>query len=216
MSRALVTQPDVMLFDEPISNLDAKLRKDTREQIRGIQKTIEITSIYVTHDQTEAMSIADELMIMEEGNIRQVGKPNEIYEQPQSRFVADFIGEAVFLNGRIAKVEDNVEVELTEVPLKNNFCFNRDRVASFSPGDEVQVLVRPEAVDVKKVNEGDFNGQVGFSHYSGATATYTVQLEEGPEIDVQVANPKKQGLLKEGDTIGLELHRNSLKMLPKE
>ncbi|MFB6291087.1 MAG: ABC transporter ATP-binding protein [Candidatus Bipolaricaulia bacterium] len=213
LCRALVTQPDVMLFDEPISNLDAKLRKGTREQVRSIQQELEITSVYVTHDQTEAMSIADELMIMHEGKIRQVGKPDEIYARPQSEFVADFIGEANFLDGSIINVEDHVEVDLTNIPLKNNLHFNQ--VNSFSTGDNVQVLVRPEAVDITEVDTGDFNGKVQFSHYTGATATYSIKLEEGSEIDVQVANPQEQGLLSEGDQIGLKLHRNSLHILPK-
>lgn len=93
LARALVVQPDVLLFDEPLSNLDEKLRVSMRQEIRKIQQTVDITGIYVTHDQAEAMSIADKIAIMNKGEIQQIGTPQEVYEQPVNRFVAEFMGE---------------------------------------------------------------------------------------------------------------------------
>ncbi|MEN6599218.1 MAG: ABC transporter ATP-binding protein, partial [Rectinema sp.] len=97
LARAIVIEPSVLLFDEPLSNLDAKLREYMRDELRKLQKRLGITSLYVTHDQSEAMAISDRVVIMKEGRIRQVGTPREIYAFPQSRFVADFMGKANFL-----------------------------------------------------------------------------------------------------------------------
>lgn len=214
LCRALVTKPDVMLFDEPISNLDAKLRKGTRERIKSIQQELKITSVYVTHDQTEAMTITDEIMVMHDGKIRQVGKPDVIYARPESQFVADFIGEANFLNGKIVEEGKRVEVELTGVSIPK--ALNLAQPDSFSRGEKVRILVRPEAIEITEVDSGDFNGEIQFSHYTGDTATYNIKTERGTELDVQVANPQKKGLLSEGDRVGLKLHRESLHILPKE
>lgn len=214
LCRALVTQPDVMLFDEPISNLDAKLRKGTRERIKSIQQELKITSVYVTHDQTEAMTITDEIMVMHDGKIRQVGKPDVIYARPESQFVADFIGEANFLNGKIVGVEKHVDVELTDIPISETLTLKQPN--SFSRGKEIRILIRPEAIEITEIDSGDFNGKIQFSHYTGDTVMYNIEIEGGPKVEVQVANPQKRGLLSEGDRVGLKLHRENLHILPKE
>ena len=124
LARALVIEPSVLLFDEPLSNLDAKLRVTMRTEIRKIQQKVGITAIYVTHDQSEAMSISDKIIIMSKGKVEQIGTPREIYYHPNSRFVADFIGEANFLEARVRSasgekaVIDVVGQELTV----NNFA----------------------------------------------------------------------------------------------
>ena len=99
LARAVVIEPSVLLFDEPLSNLDAKLRESMRDELRSLQKRLGITSLYVTHDQSEAMAISDRVVIMKSGDIMQQGAPSEIYEQPNSRFVANFIGKANFIEG---------------------------------------------------------------------------------------------------------------------
>ena len=104
LARALVIEPSVLLFDEPLSNLDAKLRVTMRTEIRKIQQKVGITAIYVTHDQSEAMSISDKIIIMSKGKVEQIGTPREIYYHPKSRFVADFIGEANFLKAKVKSV----------------------------------------------------------------------------------------------------------------
>ena len=102
LARALVVEPGVLLFDEPLSNLDAKLRVQMRTEIRRIQQALGITAIYVTHDQSEAMAISDQIILMKNGVIAQMGTPMEIYYRPNSEFVADFIGECNFLHGKVA------------------------------------------------------------------------------------------------------------------
>ena len=106
LARALVVEPGVLLFDEPLSNLDAKLRVQMRTEIRRIQQQLGITAVYVTHDQSEAMSIADTIIIMKKGIIAQMGSPREIYYNPDSEFVADFIGEANFIRGQVIDRQD--------------------------------------------------------------------------------------------------------------
>ena len=119
LARALVMQPGVLLFDEPLSNLDAKLRVTMRTEIRKIQQRLGITAIYVTHDQSEAMSLSDEIILMHKGKIAQKGTPQDIYYRPQSEFVADFIGEVNFLDGEAKAVEgETVRVKLEEAALK--------------------------------------------------------------------------------------------------
>src|SRR5574344_3043246 len=118
LARALVVEPGVLLFDEPLSNLDAKLRVTMRTEIRKIQQTVGITAVYVTHDQAEAMSISDQIIIMNKGRIAQMGTPREVYYQPKNEFVADFIGEVNFLEGKVTSVSDTeikAEVNGTEI-----------------------------------------------------------------------------------------------------
>ena len=110
LARALVVEPGVLLFDEPLSNLDAKLRVSMRTEIRRIQQKAGITAVYVTHDQSEAMSISDKIIIMNAGKIAQMGTPHEIYYHPVSEFVADFIGDANFLKGKMLRHEGEVDV----------------------------------------------------------------------------------------------------------
>ncbi len=211
LCRAIVVQPKVLLFDEPLSNLDAKLRKGTREQIRRIQKELGITSLYVTHDQAEAMSISDRIAVMNAGRLQQLGTAEEIYARPANHFVADFIGEANFLTARVLSSEEGrVRVRLLDVELEI------PQVGEFAPGQEVDVVVRPEAVDLLPEGEGDTTAEVLFSHYTGSVVLYALSLPDSSRLEVQVANPQERGLLPVGAKVGVRLHRRSLHLLPKE
>ncbi|MBC7099607.1 ABC transporter ATP-binding protein [Candidatus Bipolaricaulota bacterium] len=212
LCRAIVVQPKVLLFDEPLSNLDAKLRKGTREQIRRIQKELGITSLYVTHDQAEAMSISDRIAVMNAGRLQQLGTAEEIYSRPANRFVADFIGEANFLSARVLSCGDGrVRIRL----LGKEIEVSQSGMA-FRPGQEVDVVVRPEAVDILPEGEGDCPAEVLFSHYTGSVVLYALQLPGGERLEVQVANPQERGLLPVGASVEIRLHRKSLHLLPKE
>jgi iron(III) transport system ATP-binding protein len=212
LCRAIVTKPKVLLFDEPLSNLDAKLRKGTREQIRRLQQELGITSIYVTHDQAEAMSISDAIAVMNAGRLQQLGPAEEIYSRPANRFVADFIGEANFLPARVTAVADGqVTIRLFE----RDLTVEQD-TPRFSPGEEVDTVVRPEAVDVIGIGKGDVDAEILFSHYTGSVVLYALKLPDGNRMEVQVANPKERGLLPIGTVVGLRLHRKSLHLLKKE
>lgn len=141
LARALVVEPGVLLFDEPLSNLDAKLRVSMRTEIRRIQQTLGITAIYVTHDQSEAMSISDQIIIMNKGEIVQAGTPMEIYYHPVNEFVADFIGEANFLQGKVAGMEG----ALCRVTVDGHEALV-ETARTMQAGQECKVVLRPEAV----------------------------------------------------------------------
>lgn len=151
LARAIVTQPDILLFDEPLSNLDAKLRVQVRVEIKEMQKRLGITSIYVTHDQDEALAISDRIVVMNQGQIEQVGDPQSIYLHPMTSFVAGFIGLANILSGQVvARKENQVQLEL---PFGRFWAFAGDLRASV--GDTVRFSFRPE--NVVQYREGSPN-----------------------------------------------------------
>ena len=170
LARALVVEPGVLLFDEPLSNLDAKLRVYMRTEIRRIQQQFGITAIYVTHDQSEAMSISDQIIIMNKGVIAQTGTPREIYYHPNSEFVADFIGEANFLRGQVAGLEADlmlVEVQGVKLPVA--------RPASApAVGQPCTLMLRPEAVLLRE--QGVLPCKVILSCFMGSYQNYHVMV----------------------------------------
>jgi iron(III) transport system ATP-binding protein len=173
LARALVMQPKVLLFDEPLSNLDAKLRKRVRADIRALQQQLGITSVYVTHDQAEALALSDVVVVMNQGRIEQIGTPTDLYRRPASRFVADFIGEANLLP---AAVEDG-----TVRVGGYRFAYQQDGVA---PGPAT-LMVRPEAIRVEAeaaAREG-LPGRVRSAFFMGTYADYIVETEVG-EVSV--------------------------------
>lgn len=169
LARALVVEPGVLLFDEPLSNLDAKLRVQMRTEIRRIQQKLGITAIYVTHDQSEAMSISDRIIIMQKGVIAQIGTPMEIYYHPVNEFVADFIGEANFLKGTVA---DSTPTE-THVTIGNAtvvVASDKDAVR----GQECEIVLRPEAIQLG--DTGMLPGKVELSCFMGSYQNYHVRV----------------------------------------
>jgi len=169
LARALVVEPGVLLFDEPLSNLDAKLRVTMRTEIRRIQQALGITAIYVTHDQSEAMSISDRIILMNRGVVAQSGKPMEIYYHPSSEFVADFIGEANFLKGRtigaaggVCKVEIQGHEALVET------------ANPVGPGQDCVVVLRPEAIRI--ADQGLLPCKVELSCFMGSYQNYHVRV----------------------------------------
>ena len=140
LARALVVQPEVLLLDEPLANLDAKLRVELREEVRKIAKRLSITTIYVTHDQEEAMAVADRIAVMNAGKLQQVGRPEEIYYKPANFFVATFVGRSNVLKGRV--VEAKGEVATVDA----GFPIAAQTPHRLAPGEEVDVVVRPEDI----------------------------------------------------------------------
>ncbi|MEM1663507.1 MAG: ABC transporter ATP-binding protein [Pyrobaculum sp.] len=142
LARALVVQPEVLLLDEPLANLDAKIRVELREEVRKIAKRLSITTIYVTHDQEEAMAVADRIAVMNAGKILQVGTPEEIYHRPTNFFVATFIGRSNILRGKV--VEARGEAAVVDV----GFLITAQTPRPVPPGVEVDVVIRPEDIYV--------------------------------------------------------------------
>lgn len=209
LARVLVIKPQVLLFDEPLSNLDAKLRVETREHIRRIQKDLGITSLYVTHDQAEAMAISDRIVVMNQGRIQQIGAPHEVYLRPANVFVADFIGRANFLRARVvAQNVVGIEVELTNgerVVVEHHF--------DFAVGENVRLVVRPEAIDLVAPEEGLLRGQIVLVQLTGASAHYRIALDSGETVEVEILGALERGVLSPGTLVGLRLHSRSLWIL---
>lgn len=199
LARALVMQPRVLLFDEPLSNLDAKLRKRVRGEIRELQQRLGITSIYVTHDQAEALALSDVIIVMNQGHVEQIGTPRDLYQRPATQFVADFIGEANLLPGRYA------DGRVTIGPL--SFPFRQDGVAAGA----VTVVVRPEVIVVSTGGEG-LPGRVRTAFFMGMSNEYLIETAMG---EVAVVEPlAARGLLPPGTEVRLTFQDTGLYLLP--
>lgn len=204
LARALVMEPGVLLFDEPLSNLDAKLRIHMRDEIRKIQQNVGITSIYVTHDQEEAMAMSDKVIIMNNGIIEQQGSPQEIYQRPINEFVANFIGRANILDGRIkGKHGDSVIVDIHGVE------YSATANKSFEVGQEVRVVIRPEGVIVGK---NDFVVKVEKSVFMGQNHEYGVDFF-GVGMEISENNPTGKRIYRIGDQMGIGFEARALHIL---
>ena len=176
LARALVIEPDVLLMDEPLSNLDAKLRVEMREAIREIQHKVGITTVYVTHDQEEAMAISDEIAVMKDGIIQHLGKPREIYHRPQNEFVASFIGRTNLLDGEL--VHEN---GVARINLNCGFSFLYPKL-DHEIDQKVRVSIRPE--DFLPGEANGMKAKIVHSVYLGLNTEYYCVLEDGTEIQM--------------------------------
>ena len=182
LARALVIEPQCLLLDEPLSNLDAKLRIEMRTEIRRICKSAGLTAIYVTHDQKEALSIADRLAVLRGGHIEQVGSPADVYRRPCNPFVAGFIGEANFLAGRVAEADGRSVVVASEIGRVVADAGNVMRPEAARPGTEVTLCVRPEGIAVRPAgspSENVFTASLVRFSYQGDLAQYLLDVPRG-------------------------------------
>jgi iron(III) transport system ATP-binding protein len=215
LARALVMEPKVLLFDEPLSNLDAKLRIQMRTEIRRIQQELGITSVYVTHDQDEAMVLSDMVVIMHDGMIQQSGTAVEIYRHPHNRFVADFIGRANFLPVTVSDVLDGSwVVKLNDITL----TIPGSATTALKPGDAALMLARPESIQVfvEPAPSGrSLPGTVRRTSYMGSLAEYDVEFD-GKLISVVRHDPKAEDLYAKGTPIHIDFLDTNLYLLPND
>ena len=205
LARALVVEPGVLLFDEPLSNLDAKLRVSMRTEIRKIQQAVGITAIYVTHDQSEAMAISDQIIIMNKGKIAQMGTPREVYYQPKNEFVADFIGEVNFLEGKVTSVSDTeIKAEVNGTEIKTN---SFEKLAA---GDSCKIVLRPESATL--ADKGILPCTVTLSTFMGSYQYYQVDVA-GKMIKITDYNPRTHKLYEVSDTAYLHFDSENLHIL---
>jgi len=178
LARSLALEPKVLLLDEPLSNLDANLRVVMREEIRNIQERIGITTIFVTHDQYEAMSISDRLLVLHEGIIQQIGSPIDIYERPANEFIAGFVGYVNFLEGTVEAIDaqtntSSVTTDYGKLELEHD-------QEDIGVGDEILLVIRPETVSLSPSlgteRPNTFHGTVESQMYAGNLAKYTVRF----------------------------------------
>lgn len=173
LARAIVIEPDVLLMDEPLSNLDAKLRVDLREEIRRIQKEIGITTVYVTHDQEEAMAVSDRIAVMKDGVIEQCDKPRKIYHKPNNMFVASFIGTNNVLSG-------NYDADNKEIIIDSGEKFSYD--LGNQPSQRVKLSIRPE--DFRLDPNGDVEAKINDEVFLGSTMHYNVELKDKTLLNI--------------------------------
>lgn len=199
LARALVNHPKVLLLDEPLGALDLKLRRAMQLELKSLQERVGITFVYVTHDQEEALTMSDRIAVMNKGIVLQVGSPEEIYERPTTRFVADFIGETNFLEGTIAEISghsitvsvgEHIPVQAySEVPLQE--------------GQAVSVAIRPEKLQLG--DNGMVEATVEETIYIGTDTRYIVRLSNNTSLTVREQNidPENRRIYRAGDTVGV-------------
>ena len=209
LARAVVIEPSVLLFDEPLSNLDAKLRESMRDELRALQKRVGITSLYVTHDQSEAMAISDRVVIMKDGNIVQNGSPVDIYEQPLNRFVANFIGKANFIKAKLVKMEG--DAALVDINGKSLNIPKPGKMNDVNIGGECCLSARPESINLSRT-EGDFAAKITRATYYGAKIEYEL-LFNGESITVEVSNPQLSERYAEGEDIKITFVAECMRIL---
>jgi len=199
LARALVIRPKVLLFDEPLSNLDAKLRVRMRSEIREVQHRLRITSVYVTHDQEEAFSIADQVAIMNRGKLIQLGTPRELYRRPADRFVAEFVGlsnivpvEIVESNGGGATVRVFGQTISSRQPRREG-------------SHKASIVLRPEALGISQDSSQGVPARVVHLVYIGPLARYIVAVEDGTQLTVDLPNPGPDQFFPEGTSVRLHL-----------
>jgi iron(III) transport system ATP-binding protein len=206
VARALVLEPEVLLFDEPLSNLDAKLRRRVREEIRELQQNLELTTIYVTHDQEEALAVSDRIIVMNQAVIAQEGTPRQLYEEPVNLFVSDFIGDANIVKAEIIKIEGaNAEVEIggirTNLPHRGLIW------------GEANVAIRPQSICLSQSgNENSIPGTILKANYLGGHIEYTVDCILGELFVIDNQMESKQNLEATGS---ITLRTGGVRLIPE-
>lgn len=208
VARAIVIKPQVLLFDEPLSNLDAKLRVQMRTEIRQLQRRLSITTIYVTHDQEEAMAVSDRICVMNAGQIVQVGSAEDLYYRPQNPFVAQFIGRVNMLQGQIRVLKaDRIEVEAlgTILTIPNTLPQAKE-------GQNVSLVLRPESIQLVSPASVSLRGKVLSRTFLGEKAEYLVECQ-GTTLQVLNIDRGPNLTFKEGTEVGLEFIEDTIAVL---
>ncbi|RAV22089.1 ABC transporter ATP-binding protein [Paenibacillus contaminans] len=215
LARAIVIRPGLLLMDEPLSNLDAKLRIKMRSDIRKLQKELNITTIYVTHDQEEALAVSDRIAVLNEGRIQQIATPQNIYAYPENKFVANFIGTSNFLEGSCGNY-DSVTQEADISLLGRSFKLRLNK--PYAGG--VKFAIRPERIKLQPDSAGsdrsNFRGEIATVTYLGEKVSYIVKLADGSEIDVQQHAIEPHQLLSEKQPVLIDLQLAKAAMFDNE
>lgn len=208
LARALVIEPDILLLDEPLSNLDAKLREETRIEIKRLQVELGITTIYVTHDQHEAMSMSDRIMVMDSGEIQQIGTPQEIYNKPINHFVASFIGESNIIKADVKNLTDtHVTVDIGNGITLKGLRENSSSMLDYANEESVLLSIRPEMIHAGE-GANTLTGIIQLSEFTGVSINYIVKVGDH-ELNVMIVNARTK-VLERGDTITLHVPESGI------
>jgi iron(III) transport system ATP-binding protein len=203
LARALVLNPDVLLLDEPLSNLDAKIRVQVRAEIRKLQKELGITTIYVTHDQEEALTLSDRIAVINLGKLMQIGTPRDLYERPYNPFVADFIGINNLIPGDVQEINISEKWIRVQTKVGTLICTSGEL---FKTGNRCMISVRPESALINQSEERQkgFNcivGTVSFAYYIGNTIRYDVEVDNETLFKVDIQNPVEHKAFSVGEKV---------------
>ena len=213
LARALVNRPEVLLLDEPLGALDLKLRKEMQLELKTLQREVGITFIYVTHDQEEALTMSDRIAVMSGGVVLQVGQAGDIYERPNCKFVADFIGETNFLEGTVRERQGRA----VSVELAGGLLVRADAEAALTAGQKVSVAIRPEKMHLQSAmdNANAFTGRVEDVVYIGTDTHYSVRLAGGQRVRVREQNtdPASRPLAQASDEVSISFPEAAARVL---
>ena len=204
LARAIVIHPEVLLMDEPLSNLDAKLRVEMRNAIKRIQQQIGITTVYVTHDQEEALAVSDRKAVMSGGVIQQIDTPKRIYQRPSNTFVATFIGQSNILDGQVIKNNSEEGIKIFDA-----FFAMTNLSKNCTNMEDVKVSIRPEEFILSMDNKDGIKGVVKSSVFLGINTNYFIELENGKEVEVIQASDALEAI-PDGSTVHLNLQTEKI------
>ena len=207
LARALVIKPDVLLMDEPLSNLDAKLRIEMRTAIKQLQNSIGITTVYVTHDQEEAMAVSDRIAVFNHGVIQQIGTPKALYQRPANLFVANFIGHSNELEGSLTKENGQMVISVCD---DYSFVLNNVKEEHCQEGVlPVKLAVRPEEWIIQEETEAGIEGTIIDSIFLGLNTHYLIQLSNGKEVEA-VKESEIDSILPKGKNVKLQIKNHKV------
>jgi putative spermidine/putrescine transport system ATP-binding protein/spermidine/putrescine transport system ATP-binding protein len=217
MARAIVIEPDVLLMDEPLSALDENLREAMRREVDNLQQMLGVTTIFVTHDQREALSMSDKILVMKAGRKQQEGDPESVYNEPANHFVADFLGHSNFITGEVVAVDDghiSVRIETGDVLLAEN-------KGGFADGDRVEMIVRAQRFDAFPKKEfqpteglNHFEGRVKDRSYMGGEVSYFIELSVDREI--HIISMMRTRLYEVGEAVSVQVAPHHCHLIPLE
>lgn len=223
IARCIVMEPRLLLLDEPLSNLDAKLRIELRYELKTIHERLHISTIYVTHDQQEALALSDKIVVMKNGVIQQVGTPEEIHSKPANLFVADFMGIKNLWIGKIKQLKENSEgleltIDVNGIQLisrykgsDNHEANKRKLIEAYKNGKEIVTAIRPEDISLGDAAENRLKCKVSMVEYLGTTSQVSVKLDNGVILDARTSSK-----LKEGDAVIFSIAPEKILAFPKE
>ena len=210
LARAIVIHPEVLLMDEPLSNLDAKLRVEMRNAIKRIQQQIGITTVYVTHDQEEALAVSDRIAVMNGGVIQQIDTPKRIYQRPANTFVATFIGQSNILDGHVIKNQSEQGIKIFDA-----FFAMNNLSEECADMEEVSVSIRPEEFILSRDNKDGIKGIIKNSVFLGINTNYFIELENGKEVEVIQASDALEAI-QDGSTVYLNLQTEKINVFTND
>ena len=217
MARAIVIEPDVLLMDEPLSALDENLREEMRREVDNLQQMLGVTTIFVTHDQREALSMSDKILVMKDGRKQQEGEPETVYNEPINHFVADFLGHSNFIGGTVVDVDKqfvNVRIETGNVLIAEN-------KGGFSKGDRVEMIVRAQRFDAFPKDEfkpveglNHFEGCIKDRSYMGGEVSYFIEL--GGDREIHIISMMRTRLYNIGEAVSVQVAPHHCHLIPLE